>query len=327
MSRVLITGGEGYIGSHTAFAFLDAGYEVFIIDNYSAKAKVDFPREVRVFEGNCGDRDFVKGVLAQSKPEAVLHFAGSISVPESISKPEKYYLNNTVYSFNLIAECLAAKVENFVFSSTAAAYGVIEDGIAVESAVAKPICPYGWSKLMVEQILEDISVAHNFNYAAFRYFNVSGADQELRTGQSSLGAGHLVKVACEVALGLRPQMEVFGTDYDTLDGTCLRDYIHVSDLAQAHLVALKYIQQNKCNRLFNCGTGKGFSVREVINAVEAVEGVKLNIIERPCRAGDPPKLIADPTLFHSQTNWSAKWLDIKDIVGSALAWERKLLNK
>ena len=323
MSKVLITGGAGYIGSHVVFAFLDQGYDVCVLDDYSAGVKAVFPASVKIYQGNCGDEDFVRTTLRALQPEAVLHFAGSIIVPESVRDPQKYYYNNTLGSLKLISACLEAGVENFVFSSTAAVYGVPEKGIALESARLQPINPYGWSKLMVEQILADVAAAHRLNYAALRYFNVAGADPEGRVGQNSPQATHLIKVACEVAAGTRAQMEIYGTDYDTPDGTCLRDYIHVSDLANGHLVALRHIQDKNKSVVFNCGRGEGYSVREVIQAVEEVAGAKLNVVEAARRAGDPPKLIADPTKFKQETNWQPRWTKMKDIVSHALAWENK----
>ncbi len=327
MSKVLITGGQGYIGSHAVFAFLDAGYEVSVVDNYAADVRVAFPEAVSIHEGDCGDRAFIQNLLHKLKPEAVLHFAGSIIVPESVRAPSKYYRNNTLASLNLIGACIDEGVENFVFSSTAAVYGIPDGGLAKENGRTEPINPYGRSKLMVEQMLADIAAAHQFRYVALRYFNVAGADPKGRAGQSGQQATHLVKVACEVAAGVRPQMEIYGTDYNTPDGTCLRDYIHVSDLAQAHLVALRYIQEKKRSAIFNCGIGKGYSVREVMKAVEEVAGVALNVVEAPRRAGDPPQLVADPSLLKQETNWQAQWTQMTDIVRHALQWEKKLKQK
>ena len=327
MSAILITGGHGYIGSHTAYALLDAGYQIAIADNYSAGVRVNFPDQVRCYEGDIGDPRFIDQLFDEVKPQSVMHFAGSIIVPLSIIRPEIYYSNNVAASLCLIKACLRHHVRHFVFSSTAAVYGIPEKGIAREESKTAPINPYGWSKLMIEQILADISAAHDFNYATLRYFNVAGADPKLRTGQSTPQATHLVKIACETAIGKRSQMGIFGTDYKTPDGTCVRDYIHVSDLAAAHLAAFDYIRAKEKNAIFNCGNGKGFSVREVISAVERVSKRSIHAIAAPRRQGDPPTLIADPSLIKRETGWQAQITEIEEIIATALAWEKKSLEK
>ncbi len=323
MSKILITGGHGYIGSHAAYAFLEAGHDVAVVDDFSAGVKSDLPDQVRFYQGDIGDQNFVGQVLEQEQIEAVLHFAGSIIVPESVLDPARYYRNNVEGSLHLIVSCVEHGVRKFVFSSTAAVYGMPENGMAVENGVPCPINPYGWSKLMVEQILADMSRAHDLTYAALRYFNVAGADPQGRVGQNTPQATHLIKVACETAAGKRDGMEIFGTDYDTKDGTCLRDYIHVSDLADAHLAIFEHLEQSGENVVFNCGNGRGYSVREVIAAVEKAAGRKINAMPAPRRAGDPARLIADPSLMHDRTDWRARITDIDDIVASALAWETK----
>ena len=326
MSKILITGGHGYIGSHAVYAFFEAGHDVAVVDDLSAGVIINLPDSVRFYEGNVGDQPFMAQVLNEEKPDAVLHFAGSIIVPESFEDPAKYYRNNVLNGLHLLESCVAHDVRRFIFSSTAAVYGIPDSGVAAEHCTTQPINPYGWSKLMFEQVLADMAQAHDLTYAALRYFNVAGADPRGRIGQNTPQATHLVKVACETAAGKRASMEIFGTDYDTKDGTCLRDYIHVSDLADAHVAIFEHIDQTGENAIFNCGNGRGYSVREVIAAVEKEAGRRIKAVNAPRRAGDPAQLIADPSLMRARTGWQAKITDLHDIVGSALAWENKGLN-
>jgi len=323
MTNILITGGHGYIGSHAVYVFLEAGYEIAIVDNHSAGMRVSFPENVRCYEGDVGDEVLLERIFTEFQPHAVIHFAGSIIVPMSIAHPESYYRNNPLASLYLIQACLRHRVRHFVFSSTAAVYGLLDKGVAVEDSRQSPINPYGWSKWMVEQMLADIGKAHDFHYAALRYFNVAGADPKLRIGQSTPQATHLVKVACEVAVGKRDHIDLFGTDYDTPDGTCLRDFIHVWDLARAHLAAFDYIRDHAMSAVFNCGNGQGSSVREVIAAVEDAAGHRICAIDADRRLGDPPILIADPSLMKRKTSWQAQFPDMHAIIASALAREKK----
>ncbi len=323
MKRILVTGGAGYIGSHTVLAALDQGHDVAVIDNLSTGIRSAVPSEVKFYEKDVADIPEVSRILNDFKPDAVIHFAGSIVVPESVENPIKYYKNNTLASVNLIGCCIDAKISNFIFSSTAAVYGIPDKSKVTEADTLAPINPYGHSKLMTEQTLHDTAAAHDFNYTALRYFNVAGADKALRTGQSTPKATHLIKVACQTALGLHPVMRVFGTDYDTPDGTCIRDFIHVSDLAQAHLDALDYMSKHKRSSVFNCGNGRGYSVKEILQSVQRISGVTLNIEYTDRRAGDPPALIADSQALQEKTGWTAQYTEIDEIVKTAFEWEKK----
>ena len=322
--RVLVTGGAGYIGSHTALACLDKGFEVCVVDNLSTGVRSSVPSKVAFYEEDITNTSKIINILQDFKPEAVIHFAGSIIVPESVVNPIKYYKNNTYASLNLIDACLQTGTRNFIFSSTAAVYGIPDKSKVTEADTLAPINPYGHSKLMTEQTLYDAEAAHDFSYIALRYFNVAGADKALRTGQSTPKATHLIKVACQTALGLHPVMRVFGTDYDTPDGTCIRDFIHVSDLAQAHLDALDYMWKHNSSSIFNCGNGRGYSVKEILDSVQRVSGVKLNIKYTDRRAGDPPALIADSQALQEKTGWTAQYTEIDEIVRTAFEWEKKL---
>jgi UDP-glucose 4-epimerase len=255
---------------------------------------------------------------------AIIHFAGSVVVPDSVSDPLGYYANNTIKSRSLMEAAVSTGVKQFIFSSTAAVYGMAKEMPVTEKTPVEPMSPYGSSKLMTEIMLRDTSIAHDFRYVALRYFNVSGADPEGRTGQSTRGATHLLKVACEVAEGKRKGMDVFGTDYDTRDGTCVRDYIHVKDLARAHMVALQYLRQGGKSELFNCGYGTGYSVLEVLKAVEKVSGKKLNVKMGPRRPGDPPQIVASSDKIRSQLGWQPKFDNLETIVKHALSWENHL---
>lgn len=320
---VLITGGAGYIGSHAVYAFIDSGYKVVVIDDMSTGVRDNLPADIDLYIGNAGDPVLLDRVMQEHSPNGVLHFAGSIVVPESVIKPGKYYENNTATSLRLIEACVRNGVDNFVFSSTAAVYGLPENGVASEDTFLSPITPYGHSKLMTEQILKDMSRAYGINYAILRYFNVAGADFLGRTGQSTPEATHLIKVACEVAVGKRPSITVFGTDYDTPDGTCIRDYIHVVDLADAHLAVYRQMGETAENFTLNCGNGRGYSVLEVIRAVEQVNGRELNAVRGERRLGDPEKLVASPSLLYDRIGWRPKYTDMSDIVSTALNWEKR----
>ena len=321
---LLITGGAGYIGSHTALAFLAAGYPVVILDDLSAGARSAVPGDATFVEGDVGSTDVVDALIAEYEIAAVIHLAGSVVVPESIADPLKYYRNNSVASANLIRTCVGRGVRRFVFSSTAAVYGVPASVPVSENAPTVPVSPYGSSKLVTEWMLRDTSAAHDFRYAALRYFNVAGADPHGRAGQSSPNATHLIKIACEAATGSRRGVTVFGADYDTPDGTCVRDYIHVSDLAVAHVAALHALENGSESRVFNCGYGRGFSVREVLETVQSEAGVALDERVGPRRPGDPPILVSNASLLRRSLQWVPRYDDLGLIVRTALSWERKL---
>jgi len=322
---VLVTGGAGYIGSHAVLALADAGWPVAVIDDLSTGFRFAVPDSVPFYEGDIEDASLLAHIFAEQGTRAVMHFAGSIIVPESVENPLKYYYNNTAKSRALIAAAVAAGLPHFIFSSTAATYGIPETSPIAENAPQAPINPYGMSKLMTETMLADVAAAHPLNYCALRYFNVAGADPEGRTGQSTAGATHLIKVAVEAALGKRSHVAVFGTDYDTPDGTGVRDYIHVSDLASAHVLALEaLIAEPKRSLTMNCGYGHGFSVLEVLDAVDRVTNMKLDRRMEGRRAGDPGSLISDNGLIREELPWVAQYDDLDTIVRHALAWERKL---
>ncbi len=321
---ILITGGAGYIGSHVVLAFRDAGYPVVIIDNLSTGHRAAIPGDVVFVEGNVDDIDTVTNILAEHRIAAVVHLAASTSVPESVNDPLLFYRNNCGASTTLIRACVASGVGRFIFSSTAAVYGAPRNIPVAEDSPTVPINPYGTSKLITEWTLRDAAMAHDFRYIALRYFNVAGADPKGRAGQSGLHSEHLITVACKAAVGTRGHVTVFGTDYDTRDGTCVRDFIHVSDLADAHLAAIRHLESDGACRVFNCGYGRGFSVREVIEAVEAEAGMRLDIREGPRRAGDPPALVADVSRFRASTEWSPRYFDLAVIVRNALSWEKTL---
>ena len=322
---VLVTGGAGYIGSHAVLALLDAGYGVAVIDNLTTGFRWAVPEDVAFYEGDIEDQPLVERIIAEQGVQAIMHFAGSIIVPESVENPLKYYHNNSAKSRALIESAVRTGVRHFIFSSTAATYGVPEESPVKESTPKRPINPYGMSKLMTEIMLEDVSKAHDFNYCALRYFNVAGADPQGRTGQSTAGATHLIKVAVEAALGKRGHVSVFGTDYDTSDGTGVRDYIHVSDLARAHVLALEALMADPTfSHVLNCGYGRGFSVLEVLDAVDRVTNVKIERRLEGRRAGDPDSLISDNRAIMERFPWQPEHADLDRIVGHALAWERKL---
>jgi UDP-glucose 4-epimerase len=324
---VLVTGGAGYIGSHAVLALKDAGWTVSVIDDLSNGTRRVVPDDVPFFEGDIADREFVGRILRDQKIGAIMHFAGSIVVPESVEQPLKYYANNTLASHSLISAALDAGVKHIIFSSTAAVYGAPERVPVTEDEPKQPINPYGASKLMTERMLEDASAAYSFNYGALRYFNVAGADPQGRTGLIGKGSTHLIKVAVEAAVGKRDRIAVYGTDYSTTDGTCVRDYIHVSDLAAAHVAALEWlIAHPDQNLVINCGYGRGLSVLEVLDAVDEANGTPVKRVMEGRRAGDPPMLVAGNRRLLETLDWRPAYADIDRIVGDALTWERKLLE-
>ena len=322
---VLVTGGAGYIGSHAVLALLDRNWPVAVVDNLVTGFRFAIPDEVPFYQGDIEDSALLARVFAEQGTRAVMHFAGSIIVPESVENPLKYYYNNTAKSRALIESAVKAGVPHFIFSSTAATYGTPEEERVAEDSPQVPINPYGMSKLMTEIMLRDVAAAHPLNFCALRYFNVAGADPRARTGQSTAGATHLIKVAVEAALGKREHVAVFGTDFDTADGTGVRDYIHVSDLADAHVLALEaLIERPQASLTMNCGYGRGFSVMEVLDAVDRVTNRKLDRRLEGRRAGDPGCLISDNARIMATLPWKPRHADLDTIIGHALAWERKL---
>jgi UDP-glucose 4-epimerase len=325
---VLVTGGAGYIGSHAVLALIDAGWRVSVIDNLSTGTREVIPEGVAFYEGNVADAALVGGIFAEQGIRAIMHFAGSIVVPESVEKPLEYYANNTLASHALISAALVSGVQHILFSSTAATYGAPERVPIHEEDPKQPINPYGASKLMTERMLADASAAHPFNYGALRYFNVAGADRQGRTGQIGKGSTHLIKVAAEAAVGKRDHLAVYGTDYPTRDGTCIRDYIHVSDLADAHVAALEWlIDHPDENLVLNCGYGKGLSVLEVLDSMDRLTNTPIKRVMEGRRAGDPPELVAGNARLLGTLEWRPRYADIDTIVGDALAWERKLASR
>ncbi len=324
---VLVTGGAGYIGSHMVLALTDAGIDTVVVDNLSTGFAWAISPAAKLVRGNIGDEGLMMQVMAEHKVDAVVHFAGSIVVPDSMSDPLGYYLNNTVNSRNLMHSAVKSGVKNFIFSSTAAVYGNPKTLPVTEAEAPAPISPYGTSKWMTEQMLQDSHVAYGLNYVALRYFNVAGADPMGRSGQSTPRATHLIKVASQTALGQRAGMEVFGTDYDTPDGTCLRDYIHVSDLIGAHMDALSHLKRGGQSGIFNCGYGTGYSVLDVIKSVERVHGTKLSVKYGPRRAGDPAGIVAGADKAREILGWKPQHADLDFIVQSAIRWEQHLMRR
>ena len=321
---VLVTGGAGYIGSHMVLALTDAGEKTVVLDNLSTGFPWAVSPKATLVEGDIGDEDLVMGLVKQHGITAIVHFAGSIVVPESVADPLGYYLNNTVKSRALMHAAVKSGVKNFIFSSTAAVYGNPKSLPVFETDEPAPISPYGTSKLMTEMMLRDCHAAYGLNYVALRYFNVAGADPQGRSGQSTPRATHLIKVACQTALGQRPGMDVFGTDYDTPDGTCIRDYIHVSDLIGAHMDALAHLRNGGASGIFNCGYGKGYSVLEVIRAVERANGSPVRHTLGPRRPGDPAGIVAGADKVRRILGWQPRYNNLDLIVKSALDWERHL---
>ena len=324
---VLVTGGAGYIGSHAVLALRDAGWHVAVIDDLSNGSRAVVPDDVPFYQGSIAERVLVDSIIDERRIGAIMHFAGSIVVPESVEHPLAYYANNTLASHSLISAAVDAGVKHILFSSTAAVYGAAERVPIDEDDPKQPINPYGASKLMTERMLSDASAAHPFNYGALRYFNVAGADPKGRTGQMGKGSTHLIKVAAEAATGKRDHVAVYGSDYPTPDGTCIRDYIHVSDLAAAHVAALdRLIAHPGENLVLNCGYGKGLSVLEVLDAVDRANGTPVKRVMEGRRAGDPPALVSANARILEALDWRPAHADIDRIVGDALAWERKLME-
>ena len=321
---ILVTGGCGYIGSHFVHELADAGEPVVVLDDLSTGFRSALPQAVPLAVGSAGDQALVASLIDEYRIDGIVHFAASIVVPDSVRDPLGYYRNNTVNTRALIEVAVQKAVPRFIFSSTAAVYGNPATIPVTEDAPLTPMSPYGTSKLMSEWMLRDASAAHGIRYVVLRYFNVAGADPKLRTGQSTAGATHLIKVAVETALGARAKMDVYGTDYPTPDGTCIRDYIHVSDLARAHSAALAYLRASGANATFNCGYGHGYSVLEVIEAVKRVSGRNFAVNFAPRRPGDPAAIVADAARIRAALSWAPQFDDLDTIVGHALAWERKL---
>ncbi|MGH6726431.1 MAG: UDP-glucose 4-epimerase GalE [Pseudolabrys sp.] len=324
---ILVTGGAGYIGSHMVHELVDAGESVIVLDNLSTGFRFLVPGKVPFVAGSTGDRELVAQTLREHDVTAVIHFAASIVVPDSVTDPLGYYNNNTMNTCSLLDVAIKAGVQHFIFSSTAAVYGNPAHVPVREDAVTAPISPYGNSKLMSEIMLHDAGKTHGLRFVVLRYFNVAGADPKLRTGQSTPAATHLIKVACEAALGKRAKIDIYGTDYPTPDGTCIRDYIHVSDLARAHSAALAYLRRGGSSTTFNCGYGRGASVLEVIESVRRVSRQDFPVTVAARRAGDPVALVADVTRIRSTLDWRPQFEDLNTIVAHAFAWERRLPGK
>ncbi len=324
--RILVTGGAGYIGSHTVLQLLAAGNSVVVVDNLYSGHQWAVPRQATFYPGDIHDRALISRVLKQHKIEAVMHFAAHTVVSESVENPAKYYHNNVLGSLALIETCIEQGVTQFIFSSSAAVYGATGKGTVNENDTTSPINPYGTSKLITEWMLHDFAQAAggNFNYIALRYFNVAGADMGGKLGQATPEATHLIKVACQTACGIRSGMSIFGDDYDTPDGTCIRDYIHVDDLAAAHLDAWSYLKDGGTTRILNCGYGRGFSVREVIECVKSVSNTDFAVDIQQRRPGDPPQLVADSDKIRRLLNWQPQYHDLETICRSAWEWEKRL---
>ena len=322
---VLVTGGAGYIGSHAVLALMDAGYPVSVIDNLVTGFRWAVPQGVPFYEGDIADAALFDRIVREQGISAVMHFAGSVVVPESVTDPLKYYLNNTVRTRALLESAIRNHVPRFIFSSTAAVYGIPEIVPVTEDSPKEPINPYGASKLMTEWMLRDCALAHEFSYAALRYFNVAGADPKGRSGQSTKNATHLIKVAVEAALGKRDKVQIFGTDFATHDGTGVRDYIHVADLAEAHVIALKWLIDHPGRSLtMNCGYNRGFSVQQVLDAVDRVSGKCIKRELAPRRAGDPAELVADNSRIRETFLWQPRYGNLDFIVETAHGWEAGL---
>jgi UDP-glucose 4-epimerase len=320
---VLVTGGAGYIGSHMVYALVDAGERVVVLDNLSTGFDWAVAKGVPLVIGDTGDQPLVSRLIAEHDVSEIIHFAASIVVPDSVADPLGYYRNNTSNSRSLIECAVKGGVKRFIFSSTAAVYGDPATIPIGEDGPTCPMSPYGSSKLMTEIMLRDAAAAHGLSYLILRYFNVAGADPAMRTGQSTKGATHLIKVAVETALGLRPMIEVFGTDYDTADGTCIRDYIHVSDLVRAHADALRYLRAGGASVTLNCGYGRGFSVLEVLGTVKRASGVDFKVTMSGRRPGDPAAIVADSGRLRALLGWAPQFDDVATIVDHALKWERR----
>jgi len=324
---VLVTGGAGYIGSHMVLRLADAGQNVVVLDNLTTGFDWAIDPRARFVEGNAGDMELVGRLIAEHGITEIVHFAGSIVVPESVADPLKYYANNTATSRNLIEAAVRGGVKHFIFSSTAAVYGNAGLEPVAETSQLMPESPYGRSKLMTELMLADVAAAHPLTYGVLRYFNVAGADPKKRSGQSSPTATHLIKVASQAALGQRPHIGIFGTDFPTPDGTGVRDYIHVTDLVEAHALLLEYLSKGGASVTMNCGYGRGFSVRDVIQTVKNVSGVDFKVIEEPRRAGDPASIVARADKVRQVLGWKPAHEDLNEIVDAAMNWERYLATR
>ena len=324
---VLVTGGAGYIGSHMVLNLADAGEKVVVLDNLVTGFDWAVDGRATFEAGNAGDIEFVRGLIDKHGITEIVHFAGSIVVPESVTDPLKYYGNNTATSRNLIEAAVRGGVKHFIFSSTAAVYGMTGLAPVIETTPLNPMSPYGRSKLMTEWMLADVAAAHPMTYGVLRYFNVAGADPGQRSGQSTPMATHLIKVACQTALGQREKMDIFGTDYETPDGTCIRDYIHVTDLITAHALLLRHLREGGESTTLNCAYGQGYSVREVVDTVRDVSGVNFRADEGPRRPGDPASITATGEKVRSLLGWVPQHDDLREIVESAYRWERHLMTR
>jgi UDP-glucose 4-epimerase len=321
---ILVTGGAGYIGSHMVHALVDAGERVVVLDNLSTGFRRAVAEGATLVVGDTGDQALVSRLIAEHGIEAIIHFAASIVVPESVAQPLKYYRNNTANTRSMIECAVTGGVRHFIFSSTAAVYGNPARVPVGEDDPTAPMSPYGSSKLMTETMLRDAGAAHGLGHVILRYFNVAGADPQMRTGQSTRDATHLIKVAVETALGQRAKIDVYGTDYPTRDGTCVRDYIHVTDLVAAHADALRHLRAGGAPATFNCGYGRGFSVLEVIDTVKQVSGTDFRVDLAPRRPGDPAEIVAASDRIRERLGWQPRYDDLGVIVEHALAWQRKL---
>lgn len=326
MAKILVTGGAGYIGSHTVKKLGEAGSEVIIYDNLST-GSAEAILYGELFKGELNDRTRLEQVFEQHNFDAVIHFAASISVPESLQQPLDYYANNTTNVINVLQCCKKFGVDRFVFSSTAAVYGEVKESPVEESSPTLPINPYGKSKLMSETIIRDYARSSDLKYVILRYFNVAGADSSGKIGQMGKKAAHLIKVGCDAALGIRPSASIYGTDYPTPDGTGIRDYIHVEDLAMAHVDALAYLEKNSPSQILNCGYGTGYSVKEVLSKIKEISGVDFTVEETPRRAGDPACVVASGKKIREVIGWNPQHNSLDKIVSSALAWEEKKLKQ
>ncbi len=323
--KVLVTGGAGYIGSSVVHCLVDKGFEVQVIDDFSTGSDSLLPSGLKYYNADIGSEKKITKIIKEFSPNVVIHFAASVEVEESMVNPIKYYENNISKSIIFLQSCIDAKIKHLIFSSTAAIYGSSNSHNPVnESFIKDPKSPYGYSKLVMEDIINKLSICHNFNSLIFRYFNVAGADKKLRTGQIKVPATHLIKIACEVALHKRESLSIFGDDYETFDGTCIRDYIHIADLAEIHYLAVEYLLQGGCSNTLNCGYGRGFSVLEVVEKVKEISGNNFNVINKSRRAGDPEFLVANSDLCKKILKWVPKYDTLDVIIKDSLDWENKI---